>query len=89
MIIIFEQVIIAQWLARRLANGEVLGSNPGKEKYLINSNLSTIIVWVYELTGLFACLDVIMEPLLYMSPVSPIFISDTHLGRVISQSNSV
>ena len=30
---------------------------------------------------IFACLDVIIEPLLY--------ISDTHLGRVISQSNEI
>ena len=29
---IFDQVVIAQWLARQLATGEVLGSNPDKEE---------------------------------------------------------
>ena len=32
-----NQVIIAQWLARWLATGEVLGSNPGKGKNLLIS----------------------------------------------------
>ena len=54
------QVVIAQWLARCLATGEVQGSNPGKgvnllvsnlKRKLINSNLKAIMVWVYELTG--------------------------------------
>ena len=31
-----DQVVIAQWLARRLATGEVPGSNPGKGDNLIN-----------------------------------------------------
>ena len=30
------QVLIAQWLAWRLATGDVSGSIPGKEDYLIN-----------------------------------------------------
>ena len=55
-----NQVVIAQWLARCLATGEVQGSNPGKrdnllvsnlKRKLINSNLKAIMVWVYELTG--------------------------------------
>ena len=33
------QVVIAQWLARRLATGEVLGSNPGKSENLLISDL--------------------------------------------------
>ena len=32
------QVVIAQWLARRLATGEVLGSNPGKSVNLLISD---------------------------------------------------
>ena len=53
-------MVIAQWLAWRLAIKLVPGSNPGKgdnllisdkEGNLINSNLKNIIVWVYELTG--------------------------------------
>ena len=55
-----NQVVIAQWLALWLATGEVLGSNPGKGENLLlsdkrkfnDSNLNTIIVWVYELIGL-------------------------------------
>ena len=31
-------VVIAQWLARRLANGEVPGSNPGKGEDLLISD---------------------------------------------------
>ena len=31
------QVVIAQWLARRLATGEVPGSNPGKGENLLIS----------------------------------------------------
>ena len=55
------QAIIAQWLARWLATGVIPGSNPGmgdnllifdQKGNLINSNLNTIMVWVYELTGL-------------------------------------
>ena len=34
-----HQVIIAQRLARLLATGEVLGSNPGKEENLLKSDL--------------------------------------------------
>ena len=58
---LFDQVIIAEWLAWQLATGEVLGSNPGKGKNLLiiwlkrkfNSlNLITILVWIYELTEL-------------------------------------
>ena len=55
------QVIIAQWLARWLTNGEVRSSKPGKgdnlfnlmtkEENFINLNLNTILVWVDELTG--------------------------------------
>ena len=33
---IMDQAILAQWLARQLATGEVQGSNPGKEDNLIN-----------------------------------------------------
>ena len=56
-----DRVVIAQWLALRLATREVRGSNPGKgdnllildkQGNLINSNLNTIIVCDYELTGL-------------------------------------
>ena len=32
------QVVIAQWLARRLATGEVPGSNPGKGENLLISD---------------------------------------------------
>ena len=32
-----HQVVIAQWLARQLATGEVLGSNPGKGDNLLIS----------------------------------------------------
>ena len=35
MEIVINQVVIAQWLARRLAAGEVLGSNPGKGENLL------------------------------------------------------
>ena len=57
----YNQVVIAQWLAWRPATGEVPGLNPGKGENLlisdqkgnlIYSNLNTIIVWVFELTGL-------------------------------------
>ena len=34
----FDQVIIAQWLACRLATGEVSGSNPSKGENLLISN---------------------------------------------------
>ena len=34
-----DQVVIAQWLAWRLAIGEVLGSNPGKGENLVISDL--------------------------------------------------
>ena len=33
------QVVIAQWLARRLETGVVLGSNPGKEDNFLISDL--------------------------------------------------
>ena len=33
----FDQVVIAQWLARRVATGEVPGSNPGKGENLLIS----------------------------------------------------
>ena len=33
-----NQVAIAQWLARRLATGEVLGPNPGKGENLLISD---------------------------------------------------
>ena len=56
-----NQVVIAQWLAWRLATEEVPVSNPDKGDYLLISdqkgnlihlNLKTHIVWVYEVTGL-------------------------------------
>ena len=34
----FYQVVIAQWLAQRLATGEVPGSNPGKRDNLLISD---------------------------------------------------
>ena len=55
--IILDQVVIAQWLARWLATG--FKFQQGREfinfrikRKFKNSNLNTIIVWVYELTGL-------------------------------------
>ena len=36
--LLFYQVVIAQWLARWLANGEVPGSNPSKGKHLLISD---------------------------------------------------
>ena len=58
---VFYQVVISQWLAWWLATWEVPASNLGKEEKLlisnlkgnlINSNLTTILELVYELTGL-------------------------------------
>ena len=36
--LVLEQVVIAQWLARQLATGEVPGSNPSKGENLLISD---------------------------------------------------
>ena len=42
-----DQVVIAQWLARWLATGEVPGSNPGKgENLLISDYKGNLIIQI-------------------------------------------
>ena len=45
------QVVVAQWLARRLATGEVPGSNPGKGKNLLISDKKKIQARIAQLVA--------------------------------------